>query len=93
MSRVNSYEAGTSDIREALYLMGLNYRFVRLETYRSQSQFKITPFFSFVFEGKDIDEARIRYLGNDSSDVDLSKFKVLAEEIERYMKSREDYSI
>jgi hypothetical protein len=93
MSRWNSNEAGITDIREALYLMGFNYRFVRLETYRSQSQFKFTPYFSFVFEGKDIDEARIRYLGNDSCAVDLTKFKVLAAEVESYMKSQEDYSI
>jgi hypothetical protein len=93
MSRYNTREAGTTDIREALYLLGMNYKFVRLETYRSQSQFKFSPYFSFVFEGNDIDDARIRYLGNDSCEVDLSKFKDLAAEIESYMKSVEDYSI
>ena len=73
--------------------MSQNYKFVRLETIRSQSQFKFTPYFSFMFEGKDIAEAKLRYLGNDSCDIDLSKLKVLAEEIENYMKSQEDYCI
>jgi hypothetical protein len=95
MSCINRNEAGTTDIREALYLMSQNppYKFVRLETYHSRSQFKFTPFFTFIFEGNDIEDARIRYLGNESCDIDLSKFKVLAEEIENYMKSLEDYSI
>jgi hypothetical protein len=93
MTRWNTNEAGTTDIREALYLMSQNYKFVRLETIRSQSSYKITPFFSFIFEGKDIGEAKLRYLGNDSCAIDLSKLKVLAGEIENYMKSVEDYSI
>jgi hypothetical protein len=93
MSRWNANETCTTDLREALYLMGQNYKFVRLETIRSQTQFKFSPYFSFVFEGKDIDEARIRYLGNDFCAVDLTKFKVLAAEVESYMKSVEDYSI
>ncbi len=93
MSRFAANETCTTDLREALYFLGLNYKFVRLETIRSQSRFKITPFFSLVFSGEGIVEAQHRYLGNESCKVDLSKFKVLAEEIERYMKSVEDYGI
>ena len=93
MSRWNLNEDYTTDIREALYLMSENYKFVRLETIRSSTAAKFTPFLSFVFEGKDIGDARLRYLGNDSCSIDLSKLKVLAEEIENYMKKQEDYSI
>jgi hypothetical protein len=93
MSRINLNETCTTDLREALYLLGQNYKFVRLETIRSQSRYRITPFFSFVFEGKDIGEAKLRYLGNETCEIDLSKLKVLAEEIESYMKSEEGCSI
>jgi hypothetical protein len=92
MSRFNhNYnESGTTNIREALYLLGQNYKFVRLEIIREKNA---TPFFWFVFEGEDIEAAQLRYLKYHSCNIDFSKFAVLAEEIERYMKSREDYSI
>jgi hypothetical protein len=93
MSRLNLNETCTTDLREALYLLSLNYKFVRLETIRSQTQFKITPFFSLVFAGEGIVDAQHRYMGNESCRIDFSKLKDLAEEITSYMKSREDYSI
>jgi hypothetical protein len=86
----NYNESGTTNIREALYLMGRNYKFVRLEIIREKNT---TPFFWFVFEGDDIEAAQLRYLKDHSCTIDFSKMKVLGEEIERYMKSVEDYSI
>jgi hypothetical protein len=91
MSRFKPHE--TCNLREALYLLGLNYKFVRLETIRSQTQYRITPFFSLVFSGEGIIDAQRRYMWNESCKIDISRFKVLAEEIERYMKSVEDESI
>jgi hypothetical protein len=93
MSRFNANATCTTDLREALYLLGMNYKFVRLETIRSQTKFKITPFFSLVFAGEGIVEAQHRYMGNETCRIDLSQLKVLAEEIESYMKSVEGCSI
>jgi hypothetical protein len=89
----NYNESGTSDLREALYLMSQNppYKFVRLETIRMTE--KTTPFFRMIFEGDNITEAQIRYLKNESSNIDFTKLQVLTAEIESYVKSREDYCI
>jgi hypothetical protein len=87
----NYNESGTTNIREALYLMSQNYKFVRLEIIQEKKN--VTPFFWMVFEGENIEAAQLRYLKDDSWDIDFSKLKVLAEEIENYMKSIEDNSI
>jgi hypothetical protein len=86
----NYNESGTNNLRQALYLMNQNYKFVRLEIIREKNA---TPFFWMVFEGEDIEAAQLRYLKDDSCDINFAKLKVLANEIENYMKSREDYSI
>jgi hypothetical protein len=90
MNRLSLHESGTTNLRQALYLMSRNYRFVRLEIVREKNT---TPFFWMVFEGDDIEDAQLRYLKDETCDIDYSKLAVLAEEIERYMKSLEDYSI
>jgi hypothetical protein len=92
MSRFNhNYnESGTTNLRQALYLMSRNYRFVRLEIIREKNT---TPFFWMVFEGDDIEAAQLRYLQDHSCQIDFSQLKILAAEIESYMKSVEDYSI
>jgi hypothetical protein len=90
MNRLNLRESGTTNLRQALYLMSRNYKFVRLEIIREKNA---TPFFWMVFEGDDIESAQLQYLKDDSSTIDFSKLKDLAEEIERHMKSVEDYSI
>jgi hypothetical protein len=56
-------------------------------------------YYRLIFEGENIVEAQIRYLQNDYNNknkyrnIDLSRLKVLAEEVERSKKSREDHCI
>ena len=84
-------EGGTPDLREALYLMSQNppYKFVRLEVLPT------SKFFYMTFKGDKISEAQLRYIKdrNGTCLIDFSKLKVLACEIECYMKNLEDYCI
>jgi hypothetical protein len=84
---------GVYDLREALYLMSRNppYKFVGIENVQLLKN--TTPRFKIVMQGEGIGAARLRYIQGDYGPVDFSNLKVLAEEIERYLKNQEDYSI
>jgi hypothetical protein len=85
----NYSEIGIYELREALYLMSQNppYKFVRLETIQGAKG--KTPSLQMIFGGENITEACVRYLLGDPSPVDLMKLKVLASEVENYLKSQE----
>ena len=94
MNTTHNYgEMGIYELREALYLMSQNppYKFVRLETIQGVKG--AASSLRMVFEGENITGACVRYLLGDQSPVDLSNFKVLASEVENYLKSQEDYCI
>ena len=86
-------EADTIDIREALYFMSQNppYKFARLKIIPTPKH--VPPILSFVFHGEKIHEVQRRYMNGDYMGVDYSNLKLLASEIETYLRSQEDYCI
>jgi hypothetical protein len=86
-------EEGVYDLREALYLLSQKppFKFVRLESIQIPKG--SAPVFRMVFQGENIGKARLRYFEGDHGPVDFANLKVLACEIDNYIKSQEDYSI
>jgi hypothetical protein len=86
-------EEGVYDLREALYLLSQNppFKFVRIESIQIPKG--AAPVLLMVFQDENITKARLQYIQGDHGNVDLTKLKVLASEVENYLKSQEDYCI
>ena len=94
MTTCNDYTVeGVYDLREALYLMSQNppFKFVGIEN--EQIVKNTMPRFRIIMQGEGIGAARLRYLQGDYGPIDFTNIKILASEIDSYIKSQEDYCI
>jgi hypothetical protein len=94
MMACNDYTVeGVYDLREALYLMSQNppFKFVGIEN--EQIVKNTMPRFRIIMQGEGIGAARLRYIQGDYGPIDFTNIKILASEIDSYIKSQGDYCI